>query len=42
MIPMRQVLTDIRTESEDSVIWRRNRATTVKIHADTQGERRKC
>jgi multidrug efflux pump subunit AcrB len=38
MIPMRQVLTDIRTESEDSVIWRRNRTTTVKIHADPDGE----
>ena len=38
MIPMRQVLTDIRTESEDSVIWRRNRTTTVKIHADPEGE----
>jgi multidrug efflux pump subunit AcrB len=32
------VLTDIRTESEDSVIWRRNRTTTVKIHADPEGE----
>ena len=34
MIPMRQVLTDIKTESEDAVIWRRNRTTTIKIHAD--------
>jgi multidrug efflux pump subunit AcrB len=38
MIPMRQVPTDIRTESEDPVIWRRNRTTTIKIHADPEGE----
>jgi multidrug efflux pump subunit AcrB len=38
MIPMRQVLTDIKTESEDAVIWRRNRTTTIKIHADPEGE----
>jgi multidrug efflux pump subunit AcrB len=34
MIPMRQVMTGVKTETEDANIQRRNRVTTVKIHCD--------
>jgi multidrug efflux pump subunit AcrB len=38
MIPMQQVLTGFETVYEDANIWRRDRRTTVRIHADAAGE----
>ena len=34
MIPMRQIISGFKTESEDATIQRRNRLTTIKIHCD--------
>jgi len=34
MIPMRQIVSGFKTESEDATIQRRNRLTTIKIHCD--------
>jgi len=34
MIPMRQVVSEFKTEYEDANIWRRNRVPTLTIHAD--------
>ena len=34
MVPMRQVLTGFETTYEDANIWRRDRRTTIRIHAD--------
>ncbi|MEE8042762.1 MAG: efflux RND transporter permease subunit, partial [Pseudomonadales bacterium] len=38
MVPMRQVLTGFETGYEDANIWRRDRRTTVRIHADAAQE----
>ena len=38
MVPMRQVLTGFETTYEDANIWRRDRRTTVRIHADPAQE----
>ncbi len=38
MVPMRQVLTGFETVYEDANIWRRDRRTTVRIHADAAQE----
>jgi len=34
MIPLRQIISEFKTEYEDANIWRRNRKPTVTIHAD--------
>ena len=34
MVPMRQVLTGFETTFENANIWRRDRRTTVRVHAD--------
>ncbi len=34
MVPMRQVLTGFETTYENANIWRRDRRTTIRIHAD--------
>jgi multidrug efflux pump subunit AcrB len=34
MIPMRQIISGFKTESEDATIQRRNRLTTIKLHCD--------
>lgn len=34
MIPIRQVVSEFKTEYEDANIWRRNRVPTLTIHAD--------
>ena len=34
MVPMRQVLTGFESTYEDANIWRRDRRTTIRIHAD--------
>jgi len=34
MIPLRQVVTDLETSFEDANIWRRDRVTTYRVHAD--------
>ncbi len=38
MVPMRQVLTGFETMYEDANIWRRDRRTTVRVHADAARE----
>ena len=38
MVPMRQVLSGYETVYEDANIWRRDRRTTVRIHADPAQE----
>jgi multidrug efflux pump subunit AcrB len=38
MVPMQQVLTGFETVYEDANIWRRDRRTTVRIHADAAQE----
>jgi multidrug efflux pump subunit AcrB len=34
MIPMRQIVSGFKTDSEDATIQRRNRLTTIKLHCD--------
>ncbi len=36
MIPLRQIISDFKIETEDANIGRRDRKTTIKIHADPQ------
>jgi multidrug efflux pump subunit AcrB len=38
MIPMRQVLTGYETTNEDANIWRFNRVTTMRVHADPRSD----